>query len=194
MVRIHQNPRVALAKALLAASLRPPLPGPDGALVLLSLADRDKPRLPELAAALAAAGDRFAATHGTAAALRAQGRAVREVGGWTRGWSRPRHAGRDHLGRGALCVNTPLPEPAVVSDAARIRQTTVAEGILCFTTIEAARSLDPVVVAACSDVRPLGEWQGMTGPSRSPSRPARVSPRGVALCDDSDRQACRDMG
>jgi hypothetical protein len=43
--------------------------------------------LPELAAALAAAGYRFAATHGTAA-LRAQGHAVREVGPAVRlGWS-----------------------------------------------------------------------------------------------------------
>jgi hypothetical protein len=71
---------VALAKALLAASLRPPLPGPDGALVPLSLADCDKPRLAELAAALSDAGCRFGETHGTAAVLRAQGSAVREVG------------------------------------------------------------------------------------------------------------------
>ena len=71
---------MALARAHLAASLRPPLSGPDGALVLLSLAARDKPRLTKLAAALSAAGYRIRATHGTAAVLRAQGYAIREVG------------------------------------------------------------------------------------------------------------------
>jgi hypothetical protein len=48
--------------------------------VACSLADRDKPRLPQLAAALSDAGYRFAATHGIAAALRALGYAVREAG------------------------------------------------------------------------------------------------------------------
>jgi carbamoyl-phosphate synthase large subunit len=168
VIGIHQNPRVALAKALLAASLRPPLPGPDGALVLVSLADRDKGRLSELASALSAGGYRFAATDGTAAVLRAQGYAVREVGRLGEDGRR----GPDILaaitsGEVRFVVNTSSPEPGVVGDAARIRQTTVAEGILCFTTIEtaieAARSLDPAVVAACSDVRPLGEWQGLMG-------------------------------
>ena len=62
-----------------------------------------------------------------------------------------------------LVVNTPSPETGVVEDAAHIRRATVAEGILCFTTIEtaiqAADSLDPAVVAASADVRSLGEWQ-----------------------------------
>ena len=52
VIGIHRDPRVAMAKALLAASLRPPVPGPDGALALVSIADRDKGRLAELAAAL----------------------------------------------------------------------------------------------------------------------------------------------
>ena len=71
-----------------------------------------------------------------------------------------------------LVVNTPSPEPPVVGDAARIRQAAIAEGILCFTTIEtaieAARSLDPTVVAACGDAQPLGEWQAL-GRRQSPS-------------------------
>ncbi|MGO9178139.1 MAG: hypothetical protein ACLQHS_02535 [Candidatus Limnocylindrales bacterium] len=69
----------------------------------------------------------------------------------------------------------------MVGDAARIRQTTVAEGILCFTTIEtaieAARSLDPAVVAACSEVRPLGEWQDMTGQPRQRQARPRLAAR-----------------
>ena len=53
VIGIHVDPRVALAKALLGASLVPPRPGADGALALLSIADRDKGPLPRLAAALA---------------------------------------------------------------------------------------------------------------------------------------------
>ena len=120
VIGIHQDPRVALAKALLAASLRPPLPGPDGALVLVSLADRDKPRLAELAAALSAAGYRFAATHGTAAALRAQGYAVREVGRLGEDGGRdPDMLAAITSGEVRFVVNTPSPEPGVVSDAAQ---------------------------------------------------------------------------
>ena len=42
VIGLHRTRGVALAKALLAAALRPPLPGADGALALLSIADRDK--------------------------------------------------------------------------------------------------------------------------------------------------------
>ncbi len=42
VIGIHTDPRVALAKALLGAALVPPRPGADGALALLSIADRDK--------------------------------------------------------------------------------------------------------------------------------------------------------
>jgi carbamoyl-phosphate synthase large subunit len=164
VIGIHRDPRVAMAKSLLAASLRPPLPGTDGAVALVSLADRDKPRLPELAAALSAAGYRFAATRGTATALRAIGHAACEVGRLSEDGERdPDILAAISSGEVRLVVNTPSPETGVVRDAAHIRRATVAEGILCFTTIEtaieAARSLDPAVVAACGEVRPLGEWQ-----------------------------------
>ena len=75
---MHGDHDVALAKALIAAALRPPVAG-QGAVALVSIADRDKGRLPELAEALGRAGYRFAATRGTAAALRAAGHAVTEV-------------------------------------------------------------------------------------------------------------------
>ena len=73
------DPRVALAKALLGAALVPPRPGADGALALLSIADRDKESLPRLAGALAAAGYRLAATPGTRRALAAAGYDARPV-------------------------------------------------------------------------------------------------------------------
>ena len=46
VIGIHTDPRVALAKALLGAALVPPRPGEEGALALLSIADRDKGTLP----------------------------------------------------------------------------------------------------------------------------------------------------
>ncbi len=42
VIGLHEDPRVALAKALLGAALVPPRPGEAGALALLSIADRDK--------------------------------------------------------------------------------------------------------------------------------------------------------
>ncbi len=109
VIGLHPDADVALAKALIAASLRPPVPTDSGAVALVSIADRDKRMLGPLAAALAHAGYGFAATSGTAAALRALGHAVPEVArlgeppderpgildrssgrAWRRWWSIPR--------------------------------------------------------------------------------------------------------
>jgi carbamoyl-phosphate synthase large subunit len=189
VIGVHADPRVAMAKSLLAASLRPPLPGPDGAVALLSIADRDKAHLPRLATALAAAGYRFAATHGTAAALTRLGHEVREVGRVHEDGGRDQDI-LDAIASGdvRLVVNTPSPETGVVEDATHIRRATVAEGILCFTTIEtaiqAADSLDPAIVAASAEVRSLGEWQ--QAPVTSPraddgpdTQAVTTGPRGV---------------
>jgi carbamoyl-phosphate synthase large subunit len=179
VIGIHADVRVAMAKSLLAASLRPPLPGVDGALALLSVADRDKSGLPELAAALATAGYRLAATRGTAARLRELWYEVSEA-------SRVREASGepdvlDMIAGGAvrLVVNTPSPEPGPVHDAAEIRGATVAEGILCFTTIETAIagacSLDPAIRDALAEVHSLAEWQRTSRPHpRGASRRTRV--------------------
>ncbi len=79
VIGLHRDPRVALAKSLLAAALRPPIPGPDGAAALISVAPRDEAGLEELAVALTAAGYHLVATPGTAAALRRFGYEAREV-------------------------------------------------------------------------------------------------------------------
>ncbi|TAM74481.1 MAG: carbamoyl-phosphate synthase large subunit [Chloroflexota bacterium] len=165
VIGLHRDPRVAMAKALLAAQLRPPLPGPDGAVALLSLADRDKDRLPDLAAALGAVGFRFAATRGTAAALRTLGHAVVEVARVGEEGETPRPTILETIRSGevTLVVNTPSPQPGPVRDAASIRLAAIAEGILCLTALEtalaAAHSLEPQVRERIAEVRPLGEWQ-----------------------------------
>jgi carbamoyl-phosphate synthase large subunit len=187
VIGIHADARVATAKALLAASLVPPTPGEEGALALLSVADRDKPLVPALATALARAGYRFAATAGTRAALRGLGweaEAVAKVGG---------AAGPGEIaildvitsGRVRLVVNTPTPRSGPVRDAAEIRLAAIAEGVLCLTAMEtavaAAQALDPDLAERLSDVRPLDAWVPAPGvaPGRAHdfSRPAAGSVR-----------------
>jgi carbamoyl-phosphate synthase large subunit len=164
VIGLHTDARVALAKALLAASLRPPAPGAEGATALVTVADRDKAGLGQLAAALAVGGYRLAATAGTAAALRGLGHDVQEVArlGEAGTADRPDILGLIEGGTVSLVVNTPSPLPGPVRDAAAIRHAAVAEGILCLTAMEtaiaAAESLDPVLRAALDDVRPLHEW------------------------------------
>jgi carbamoyl-phosphate synthase large subunit len=162
VIGLHADTRVAMAKALVAAALNPPVPGAGGALALLSIADRDKPELGELAARLASVGYRFCATRGTARALEALGHAAETV----------RRVGEEGAGRGVLdaiasgevllVVNTPSPGAGPVRDAGEIRMAALAEGIACLTAIDtalaAAAALEPDVLERLADVRPLGEW------------------------------------
>jgi carbamoyl-phosphate synthase large subunit len=171
VIGLHDDPGVALAKALLAASLRPPLPVADADVALISLAPRDKPRLRELADALSSVGYRFAATAGTAAALRELGHEVREasiVGGGDA--TIPSVLDVIASGEVTLVINTPSPRAGAVRDAASIRHAAVAEGVLCLTAIEtavaAARSLSPSAQARIGDVRSLQAWSD-SFPSRA---------------------------
>ncbi|HYK96119.1 MAG TPA: carbamoyl-phosphate synthase large subunit [Candidatus Dormibacteraeota bacterium] len=170
VIGINGDPRVALAKALRGASLLPPRPrlGPDDPrpIALVSIADRDKPLLPRLAAALDTAGYAIAATEGTRATLAALGYASEPVARLASAESEaagiPDMIGRIESGRVRLVVNTPTPRSGPVRDAAEIRHAAIAEGVLCLTAIEtaiaAAEALDPAVVDRISDVRSLAEW------------------------------------
>ncbi|HUR16448.1 MAG TPA: carbamoyl-phosphate synthase large subunit [Candidatus Limnocylindrales bacterium] len=169
VIGIHDDPRVAMAKALLAASLRPPLATDDrpAPVALLSLAERDKRQLPELAARLVRAGYRFCATRGTATALRLHGHDVEEVArvGEAAG---PTRTVVEAIGSGdvTLVVNTPSPESRPVRDAGAIRMAATAEGILCLTSIDtalaAADALDPALADEIGKVRPLDAWLART--------------------------------
>ena len=166
VIGIHTDPRVALAKALLGAALVPPRPGPDGALALLSIADRDKATLTRLASALTTAGYRLAATPGTRLALAAAGFQARPV---AKLGEAPDAAVAEvpileliASGEVRLVVNTPTPRSGAVRDAAEIRLAATAEGILCLTAMEtavaAAEALDPAIAGRLADVRSLDEW------------------------------------
>jgi carbamoyl-phosphate synthase large subunit len=174
VIGLHEDARVALAKALLGAALVPPRPGADGALALLSIADRDKGLLGRLAAGLAAAGYRLAATPGTRRTLAEAGYDARPVA--KLGESADPVAGEVPIleliasGEVRLVVNTPTPRSGAVRDAAEIRHAATAEGILCLTAIEtavaAAEALDPAIVTAVASVRPLSEWVPEPGQPR----------------------------
>jgi carbamoyl-phosphate synthase large subunit len=174
VIGIHEDARVALAKALRGAALVPPQPGAEGALALLSIADRDKAMLGRLAAGLAGAGYRLAATPGTRRALAAAGYESLPVA--KLGDEPAPGSGEVAIleliatGDVRLVVNTPTPRSGAVRDAAEIRHAATAEGILCLTAIEtavaAAEALDPAVAAQVPTVRPLGEWVPEPGQPR----------------------------
>jgi carbamoyl-phosphate synthase large subunit len=163
--------RVALAKALERGPRAAACPTHgDRRLALVSLADRDKPLLPRLAAALAAAGYDLAATDGTRAALAAAGFDAEPVARLAEGGEATRTSGTGlpdvigliESGRVGLVVNTPTPRSGAVRDAAQIRLTAISEGVLCLTAIEtavaAAEAMEPAVAARVAEVRALDAW------------------------------------
>jgi carbamoyl-phosphate synthase large subunit len=174
VIGIHRDPRVALAKAMQGAALIPPRPGAQGALALLSVADRDHAELPRVATALARAGYRFAATSGTAAELRKLGHEAQVVAKVGEKPEAGQMAILDLIAGGSvrLVVNTPSPKSGPVRDAAEIRLAATAEGILCLTAIEtavaAAEALDPDLRTRLAEVRSLGEWVPEPGKPRGP--------------------------
>jgi carbamoyl-phosphate synthase large subunit len=179
VIGIHTDPRVALAKALVGASLVPPRPAPDmvGAerpLALLSIADRDKGHLRRLAGGLVGAGYQLAATPGTRRALAEAGYDARPVAKL----GEAADAAIDEVpildmiasGEVRLVVNTPTPRSGAVRDAAEIRLAATSEGILCLTAMEtavaAADALEPSIADELSSVRALGEWVPAPGQPR----------------------------
>ena len=136
---------------------------------LLTVAERDKGLLGRLAAALARAGYRFAATPGTRASLVALGFEAEPVAklGDDPGPGEVAILELIASGRVRLVVNTPTPRSGPVRDAAGIRLAAIAEGVLCLTAIEtavaAAEAIVPVVASRVSVVRPIVDWVPMRG-------------------------------
>ncbi len=167
VIGIADDARVAMAKALTGASLIPPRTAEtagEAPLALLSIADRDKWGLLDLARALDVAGYRIAATAGTRAALEAAGFTVEPV---AKLGAEPQGGEPGILeliadGHVRLVVNTPTPRSGAVRDAAEIRHAAIAEGVLCLTAIEtgvaAAEALAPDIVEGIARVRSITEW------------------------------------
>ena len=166
VIGISVDPRVAMAKALVGASLVPPRAGADeeAPVALLSIADRDKWGLLRVARALDRAGYRLAATPGTRAALAEAGLDALPIAKLGAAPAGDEQAILDAIagGKVRLVVNTPTPRSGPVRDAAEIRLATINEGILCLTAIEtgiaAAEALDPSIVDEIAAVRSITEW------------------------------------
>ncbi len=131
----------AFAKAALAAGWRVP----EGGRVLLSLADRDKQRLPALAARFEELGFTLTATEGTAATLRTQGFSnVDRV--FKVGQGRPDIPQMLAAGEIQMVINTAAGRRAA-QDAGSIRRAALDAGVLYFTTIPGAHAAAEAVAA-----------------------------------------------
>ena len=171
VIGISGDPRVAMAKALVGASLVPPraAAGEEAPVALLSIADRDKWGLLRVAEALHRAGYQLAATPGTRASLLAAGYTVLPIAKLGAEPVGDEQAIIPAIGSGKvrLVVNTPTPRSGPVRDAAEIRLATINEGILCLTAIEtgiaAAEALDPAIIDEIAAVRSITEWVPLRG-------------------------------
>ena len=173
VIGIHADPRVAMAKALVAASLRPPVPAATAraAVALLSIADRDKEHLGELARELVSG--RLYGSARRPARLARCARSVttsRRSTGWVRRRRRAIGARRDRLRRRAARRQHALARVASGPDAGAIRLAATAEGILCLTSIDTA-----LAAAARARCRPCRRTS-MTC-VRSTNGSAAISPR-----------------
>ncbi len=136
----------AYAKSLLAAGIPLPLSG----TVFLTVNDKDKARLPELAQKLVALGFGLCATEGTARTLESVGLKVRRIFKVNEG--RPNAVDLLKNGEVQWVINTPLGRDAFF-DEGSIRKEALRLKIPCLTNLSAA-------LAACEAVETLrGDMQ-----------------------------------
>ena len=133
---------LAFAKSQIAAGNRLPMKG----AIFLSLNDRDKSQMHDVASGLHGLGFRFIATRGTAAALREAGIPVEEVS--KVGEGRPNVLDRIINGDIDWIINTPLGLDAKEDEKA-IRRAALERGMPTMTTLAAARA----GVAAIAEMR-----------------------------------------
>lgn len=131
---------MAYAKAQMAAGNALPTSG----TVFLSVNDRDKPNLLEIAEDLHDLGFRLVGTRGTAAFLSRAGLEVTEV----RKVSEGRPNGVDSIINGEidLVLNTPLGRRSF-SDEHVLRQVAIAHGVPVLTTLSAAKAATLAIAA-----------------------------------------------
>ena len=201
VIGIHEDPRVALAKALRGAGLVPTVEPPAASFAEATEAAHararsrssrsptatrpscrgspralDRGRLPPRGDARHAGRDRGR-------------RASRPIPSRSSAPSRTRPPARppllDLITERPASASSSTPRrraPAPIRDAAEIRHTAIAEGVPCLTAIEtavaAAEALDPEVDAQVADVRSLGEWLELperTGRLARTGDPGRVA-------------------
>jgi carbamoyl-phosphate synthase large subunit len=159
---------MAFAKAEEAAGQKLPLEGS----VFISVADRDKPKIVDLARSLVAMGFRLTATRGTAAYLAEHGIMVEQVGKVREG--RPNVIDLLKSGQIQLVINTPFGKETR-SDGYYIRTTAFSNKIPCITTISGARAAVQAIEALMNreyGVRTLQEYHGEQSARRGTRRAA----------------------
>jgi carbamoyl-phosphate synthase large subunit len=134
----------AFVKSQLAAGVRLPSSG----RVLLSVRNSDKPRIVEIARALAGLGFDLCATRGTAAYLTAHGIATTAVNKVTEG--RPHVVDMIKNDEIAMIINTVEDRRTAIQDSYSIRRSALQGRVTYFTTIAGAR-------AACAGMQAMGE-------------------------------------
>jgi carbamoyl-phosphate synthase large subunit len=151
---ISERFSMAFAKSQLAAGTVLPQEGQ----IFVSVADRHKAAVVELARKLAGLGFTLLATSGTAGALEAAGIACRRIKKIQEG--PPNLLDMMNAGEVALVMNTPSGKGAR-TDEGRIRAAAVQHGVPCLTTIEAARAAFKAIEVLreeVMDVRAMQDW------------------------------------
>ena len=130
----NQFPR-ALYKACVAAGTNVP----DKGTILITVADKDKDEVTEIAEGFEALGYTIAATEGTANFLRSKGMTVETAA--KIGEDSPNLL--DDIKEGKICmvINTMNHGESTRSDGFRIRRSTVEHAIPCLTSLDTARAL-----------------------------------------------------
>ncbi len=134
----------AFVKSQLAAGVRLP----SGGKVFISVRDSDKPKVIEIAGALAKLGCTLLATRGTAAALRRAGLQVATVNKVAEG--RPHVVDMIKNGEIALIINTVEDRRSAIQDSYSIRRSALQARVTYYTTIAGAR-------AACAGMQQMRE-------------------------------------
>ncbi len=134
----------AFVKSQLAAGVRLP----SGGKVFISVRNSDKPKVVEIARALAALGCTLLATRGTAAALAEAGLQVTTVNKVAEG--RPHVVDMIKNGEIVLIINTVEDRRSAIQDSYSIRRSALQARVTYYTTIAGAR-------AACSGMQHMRE-------------------------------------
>jgi carbamoyl-phosphate synthase large subunit len=134
----------AFVKSQLAAGVRLPSSG----RVFLSVRNSDKPRIVEIARALAGLGFSLCATRGTAAHLNGHGISTTPVNKVTEG--RPHVVDMIKNDEIAMIINTVEDRRTAIQDSYSIRRSALQGRVTYFTTIAGAR-------AACAGMQAMGE-------------------------------------
>jgi carbamoyl-phosphate synthase large subunit len=134
----------AFVKSQLAAGVRLP----SGGKVFISVRNSDKPKVIEIARALAALGCTLLATRGTAAALAEAGLQVTTVNKVAEG--RPHVVDMIKNGEIALIINTVEDRRSAIQDSYSIRRSALQARVTYYTTIAGAR-------AACTGMQHMRE-------------------------------------